>query len=408
LAPSATTDTTNASNITSGTLPTARLSGSYTGITGVGTLAAGTWNGSTIGVGYGGTGLTIYTAGDLIYASGTSTLATIAAGTNGYVLTMSAGVPAWTASGGVSTFSAGTTGLTPSTATSGAVTLAGTLNVANGGTGLSSVTASRIPYGNGTGALQTSANLIFDGTTLTNTGNAVISDNSTSAALRITQVGTGNALLVEDSANPDATPTVIDASGNVGIGIAAPVSKLDVYAASGYVDARVRSGSNQSYVATDGGASYFGTYNNIPVIFSTGNITQFRIAHTASAVNYLEVTGSTTTNDPTITAQGSDTNIDVQIVPKGTGGLRFTGPLLPNNLAGTSGQVLTSAGAGAVPTWATPVGSNITTQGLYENNATISANYTIGTGNNAVSAGPITINSGVVVTVPSGSTWVVV
>jgi hypothetical protein len=46
-------------------------------------------------------------------------------------------------------------------------------------------------------------------------GNTTISVNSTSDALRITQVGTGNALLVEDSANPDSTPFVIDASGNV-------------------------------------------------------------------------------------------------------------------------------------------------------------------------------------------------
>jgi hypothetical protein len=53
-------------------------------------------------------------------------------------------------------------------------------------------------------------------------------------------------------------------------------------------------------------------------------------------------------------------------------------------------------------------GSNITTLGLYENASVIAANYTIGAGNNAMSAGPITINAGVVVTVPSGSTWVVV
>lgn len=58
LAPSATTDTSNASNITSGTLPVARLSGQYTGITGVGVLANGTWAANTIAVAYGGTGAT--------------------------------------------------------------------------------------------------------------------------------------------------------------------------------------------------------------------------------------------------------------------------------------------------------------------------------------------------------------
>jgi hypothetical protein len=39
---------------------------------------------------------------------------------------------------------------------------------------------------------------------------------------------------------------------------------------------------------------------------------------------------------------------------------------------------------------------------------TISTNYTIGTNNNALSAGPITINSGVSVTIPSGSRWAIV
>jgi hypothetical protein len=46
----------------------------------------------------------------------------------------------------------------------------------------------------------------------------VITTNSTTNALRITQTGTGNALLVEDSANPDSTPTLIDASGRVVVG----------------------------------------------------------------------------------------------------------------------------------------------------------------------------------------------
>ena len=73
---------------------------------------------------------------------------------------------------------------------------------------------------------------------------------------------------------------------------------------------------------------------------------------------------------------------------------------------GTTGQVLTVAGG--APSWAAASSSNITAQGLYENSATISANYTIGTGNNAMSAGPITVNTGVTVTVPTGSTWVIV
>ena len=45
--------------------------------------------------------------------------------------------------------------------------------------------------------------------------------------------------------------------------------------------------------------------------------------------------------------------------------------------------------------------------GIFVNSQTISTNYTIPSGSNGVSAGPITISSGVTVTVPSGSTWVV-
>jgi hypothetical protein len=44
---------------------------------------------------------------------------------------------------------------------------------------------------------------------------------------------------------------------------------------------------------------------------------------------------------------------------------------------------------------------------FYENGKTITTNYTITSGSNAMSTGPVTVNSGVTVTIPSGSRWVI-
>ena len=44
---------------------------------------------------------------------------------------------------------------------------------------------------------------------------------------------------------------------------------------------------------------------------------------------------------------------------------------------------------------------------IYENNTTVNANYTITSGKNGMSVGPITIASGVSVTIPTGSRWVI-
>jgi hypothetical protein len=70
----------------------------------------------------------------------------------------------------VLTFSAGTTGLTPNTATTGAVTLGGTLATTNGGTGLTSFTANGVVYASSSSALATGSALTFDGTNLGTTG----------------------------------------------------------------------------------------------------------------------------------------------------------------------------------------------------------------------------------------------
>jgi hypothetical protein len=93
----------------------------------------------------------------------------------------------------------------------------GVVATANGGTGLTSYTSGGIVYASSSSALASGSALTFDGTTF-NAPNSVITSSSSSNALRITQTGSGNALVVEDSASTDSTPFVIDAVGQVIIG----------------------------------------------------------------------------------------------------------------------------------------------------------------------------------------------
>jgi len=95
----------NAANLGSGTVPSARVSGSYSGITGVGTLTAGSWQGTPIGTQYGGTGQNFVniSSGSIIYFSNLGQMATLLGGTpeallqtNGYA------PPVWTSSPSVS------------------------------------------------------------------------------------------------------------------------------------------------------------------------------------------------------------------------------------------------------------------------------------------------------------------
>lgn len=103
----------------------------------------------------GGTNLSSYAVGDLIYASGTTTLASLADVATGNALI----------SGGV--------GVAPSWGKVGLTThVSGTLPVANGGTNLTSFTANGIMYASSTSALATGSALTFDGTNFATTGSA--------------------------------------------------------------------------------------------------------------------------------------------------------------------------------------------------------------------------------------------
>ena len=108
-------------------------SGSLTATTFVGAL---TGNATTATSATTSTNLAGGAGGSIPYQTGSGATTFLAAGTNGQYLTLSGGVPTWANITTVSSFSGGTTGLTPNTATTGAITLAGTLAVANGGTGV--------------------------------------------------------------------------------------------------------------------------------------------------------------------------------------------------------------------------------------------------------------------------------
>jgi hypothetical protein len=72
---------------------------------------------------------------------------------------------------------------------------------------------------------------------------------------------------------------------------------------------------------------------------------------------------------------------------------------------GTAGQALVINSGATAPEWNT-VGASASGV-IWENSLVISANYTLTTAKNGFSVGPITINSGYAVTVPSGQRWVV-
>jgi hypothetical protein len=152
----------------------------------------------------GGTGLTTYTAGDLSYYASGTTFTKLAIGTIGQILTSTGSAPQWTTLSGVAvtTFSAGTTGFTPNSATSGAITLAGTLTVGNGGTGTATTfTAGSIVFAGASGVYsQDNTNLFWDNTNK-HLGIGTVSPGFPLTVASSTTLAAGNPSLVLQGSN---------------------------------------------------------------------------------------------------------------------------------------------------------------------------------------------------------------
>ena len=112
-------------------------------------------------------------------------------------------------------------------------------------------------------------------------------------------------------------------------------------------------------------------------------------------------TGIHTFSTSGATLDGSGIKVSTGATISPIGNASFTGILTASSFIG-DGSSLSNLPAGA------PVGGASTNTVFFENDTAVAVNYQITSGKNAMSAGPIAINAGIAVTVPSGSSWTIV
>jgi hypothetical protein len=358
------------------------------------TITGGTANGLTIGASNPAAAtFTTLRFNSTLSVAGTTGLA-------GQVLTSNgASAPTWQSVAGVGTVtsvdgSGGTTGLTltggPITA-SGTLILGGTLAVAKGGTGATTASAARTALGLGTIATQAASSVAItggaiDGTTvgattvaagsfstLNSSGNTRLGGLSGNQSLQVNNVASAVNYAQIVGAVTGGNPTFSAQGTDTNIGL--------TFATKGTFGILFTNGSNNQFeIASTASAvnrlfvtgsatgipisiGVNGADANVPVRYYTKgtgshrfftNNQQVEITDTASAVNYLNLTGAATGANPTFSALGSDTNISLTLTPKGTGAVQVTGTGFSPNVNLTDAATIawdTSTAGGQVATF---------------------------------------------------------
>lgn len=210
--------------------------------------------------------------------------------------------------GGVTSFSAGSTGLTPSSATTGAITLAGTLNVASGGTGANTLTG--YVYGNGTSVMTASttipttdlsgtiSNAQLANSAITINGSSVSLGGSvtvTATASNPLTIGTG---LSGTSYNGSSAVTIAIANTGVTATTYGSASAVPVIAVN--AQGQITSATNTNISIASSAITDKGLANGVASLDSSGKVPTSQIPLQGD-LNY-QGTWNATTNTPTLTS----------------------------------------------------------------------------------------------------------
>ena len=251
-----------------------------------------------------------------------------------------------------------------------AVNVSGTVAIANGGTGGTTTSTARANLGLGSIATQSSASVNITG--------GSISGLTTDLAIADGGTGANTAQLARSNLGLAIGSNVQAYDGDLLAIAALTVAGMYVKTGSNTATTRTITGSASDIIVTNG----TGVSGN-PTISVGSNVPKKNEYTAFTATSALKMPVGTTAQRPATPVVGD---------------LRFNSSL--TQYEGYSGSAWGSIGGGATGGLGDAV--------FVENSQDVTQSYTITTGKNAMCTGPININSGVIVTVPTGSRWIVI